>query len=153
MNDETAPQTYQEDDTPTKPVGKPAEGWVMPEPVFRKSSGGTLPRRLGLGPDGQAAAATPAPADQPTPAAPPGNAENSAPTATPAVAIAEQPDLSADFSLPEDNAPRPAEKRRSGAVKILLIVLGLAGILLVIGVFLVVIYLLFFSRVSESQTF
>ena len=148
MNDETAPQTYQEDDTPTKPVGKPTGGWVMPEPVFRKSSGGTLPRRLGLGPDGQPAAPAAETGEQtPTGAVPNGSGKSAA------VPVAEQPDLSADFSVPDDTAAPPAAKSRSGTAKILLIVLGLAGILLVIGIFLVVIYFLFFARFTESQTF
>ena len=149
MNDETAPQTYQEDDTPTKPVGKPTGGWVMPEPVFRKSSGGTLPRRLGLGPDGQPATPAPVPVEQPPSASvPDGSVKPAA-----AIPVAEQPDLSADFSLPEDVVAPAAVKSRSGAARILLLVLGVAGILLVIAVFLVVIYFLFFTRITESQTF
>ena len=152
MNDNTAPQTYQEDDTPTKPVGKPTDGWEMPTPVFRQSSGGTLPRRLGLGPDSSPTAA-PAQGEQTTPAAPAEAAVNSVPKAPAGAAVAEQPDLSADFSLPEDAVPPMAEKRKSGAAKILLLVLGLVGILLVVGIFLAVIYFLFFSRMTESQTF
>ena len=152
MNDNTAPQKYQEDDTPTKPVGKPSDGWEMPTPVFRQSSGGTLPRRLGLGPDSSPTAA-PAQVEQTTPAAPADNVANPAPTAPAAAAVAEQPDLSADFSLPQDVVPPAAGKGKSGAAKILLLVLGLAGILLVVGIFLAVIYFLFFSRISESQTF
>ena len=149
MNDETAPQTYQEDETPTKPVGKPTGDWVMPEPVFRKSSGGTLPRRLGLGPDGQPAASAQMPDEQP----PPTSAPDGAAMPAAAMPVAEQPDLSADLSLPENVGAPPAAKGRSGAAKILLIVLGLVGILLVIGIFLVVIYFLFFTRITESQTF
>jgi len=152
MNDNTAPQKYQEDDTPTKPVGKPSDGWEMPTPVFRQSSGGTLPRRLGLGPDGRSSA-DPFPVEPMAGAAPRESAVNSAPAAPSAAPIAEQPDLSADFSLPEDVVPPTTGKRKGGAAKILLLVLGIAGILLVIGIFLAVIYFLFFSRITESQTF
>ena len=152
MNDNIAPQKYQEDDTPTKPVGKPADGWEMPTPVFRQSSGGTLPRRLGLDPDSRSAAAA-APAEHP-PTAPAATeqAVNVSAAAKTAAAVAEQPDLSADFSLPEDVSP-PVEKRKTGAAKMVLIVLGLAGILLLVGIFLAVIYFLFFSRIAEPQTF
>ncbi|MFN6962692.1 MAG: hypothetical protein ACK4S4_02880 [Pyrinomonadaceae bacterium] len=49
MTDKTAAaHEPNEDDVPTRPVDKPADGWTMPEPVFRQSSGGTLPRRLGV---------------------------------------------------------------------------------------------------------
>jgi len=151
MNDETAQQTYQEDDTPTKPVGKPADGWVMPEPVFRKSSGGSLPRRLGLGPEGRAEATIPAAIEDSrvTDSVPVAAAPKSAAT----VPIAEQPDLSGELSTPEDAVPVAAAKQRSGLAKVLLIVLGLAGILFLVAVFLVVIYYLFFYRTGESQTF
>jgi hypothetical protein len=151
MNDNIAPQKYQEDDTPTKPVGKPADSWEMPTPVFRQSSGGTLPRRLGLDPDSRSAAAA-APAEQPPAAAAAPEQAVNAVAAKTAAAVAEQPDLSADFSLPEDVTP-PVEKRKIGAAKMVFIVLGLAGILLLIGIFLAVIYFLFFSRITEPQTF
>lgn len=153
MSDNTAPQKYQEDDTPTKPVGKPADGWEMPSPVFRQSSGGTLPRRLGLGPDGGLPEASAPAGQQPATAVAAEYSTNSSPAAPPAAAIAEQPDLSADFSLPDDVIPSPVKKQKSGGAKLFLVVLGLAGILLLIGIFLAVIYFLFFSRFTESQTF
>jgi len=47
MKEEIIPNSL-DDDTPTQPVTKPQDGWQMPEPVFRQSSGCTLPQRLGI---------------------------------------------------------------------------------------------------------
>ena len=138
-----APVAPDEDRTPTQeadlPPVKPADAWVMPEPVFRRSDGFT-PRRLAGNED---ETVTP---DHITVTENPAAAE----VAEDILPIAEQPDISEAPAL-ETAADVSEPKRSGGFLRLLLLVLGIAGVAVVIGVIVTAVLLWYFSQVSESQ--
>lgn len=134
MSDEksNAEATLDNDRTTAAPNG----GWQMPEPKFQQTSG-YLPQ----GYEKQfGAAAAPA----------------SAPEAEPVPADVEaQPDLSE--ILPPDSLPMAApaveKKERSAAVRVVLVILGVIGMVVFIGVFLAVVYFLFLAPRANGSNF
>ena len=138
-----APVAPDEDRTPTQesdlPPEKPADAWVMPEPVFRQSDGFT-PRKASGNED---ETVTP---DHVTIA----EAKSQPGTAGASPLIAEQPDISEVASL-ESASTVSAPKSSGGFLRLFLLVLGIAGVAVVIGVIVTAILLWYFSQVSESQ--
>jgi hypothetical protein len=145
----TAPAPPDDDRTPTQqdeaPPTKPANEWVMPEPVFRRSSGYT-PRVFAGNDDPTIVPDTVTtleidPADDAADAAEPASA---------APLIAEQPDVVA-----EDNSGPLAETappvKKGGFVRLLLIILGFAIVLggAILAVVLGILWYL--SQTSDSQ--
>lgn len=160
MNDEkepgkataaAAPNTSESIDVPKE---KPPGAWEMPEPVFQQSSG-YLPqgfeKRFPI-PDPQADV----PTDEPVAEVPVAAADGSLPPAPPDISespdIQPQPDVTEDFRIDELTAPpAAAKKQRSPAIRILLALLGILGMVLLAAVFLAVIYWLFFYQPSDPQ--
>ena len=138
-----APVAPDEDRTPTQeadlPPVKPADAWVMPEPVFRRSDGFT-PRKSAGNED---ETVTPDHITTPETLGSVEGAEEVPP-------IAEQPDISEAPGL-ETAADVPERKRSGSFLRLLLLVLGIAGVAVVIGVIVTAILLWYFSQVSESQ--
>jgi len=127
---------------------KPSGGWQMPEPVFQQSSG-YLPEgyidQLGLGEPGSSAATAQAMAAAPV---------ELAPEAAPAVDVEPQPDLNEQLAEPEVfTAPPVVVKERSSGARIAMVLLGLAGMILFIAIFLAVIYYLFLYPAEGSSQF
>jgi hypothetical protein len=123
------------------------DGWVMPEPVFRRSSG-RLPSRFEKEFDEEALTLErldPAPDTNP----PDRETEPAGPETTPA--IAEQPDLPDEPIVVEAVAETVPAKKKRGFFRVLLMILGLGAIALLAFVIAALIYLLFFLRASESQ--
>jgi hypothetical protein len=143
-----APAAPDDDRTPTQEdlassTTKPADAWVMPEPVFRRSEGVT-PTFASRGNEDETL--TP---DTLEPHKFVGGEE--APSEDD---IAEQPDLAEDSgaeTAAEPAASQPAEKKKSGFFKILMIVVGIALAVLVVVAAILVLGLGYFFRVSESQ--
>lgn len=156
VNDEHV--TYQpneEPDTvPQNPGAAKAPGqWVMPEPVFRKTSGvlpqGFAERYAHLvaldAPTEVPAASDNAPAETSTPPPVSASATASAPAPAP-VEVEAQPDISelvADESA-QQVAAAP-EKKKNTAFRLVFSLLGLAVAVLFIAVFLAVVYFLFLA--------
>ncbi len=142
MNDQ-APSNDQPildaDTTPTNPANsEPAAAgeWQMPNPVFRKTSG-YLPqgfeKQFGL--EGE----EPIPAVESKGAAISANVEP-------------QPDLSELLISEAPPLALQAEaKPKSGAARIVMIVIGLLGMIIFIGIFLTVIYFLFLAEPRSGQ--
>jgi hypothetical protein len=133
-----------EDRTPTQedapPVTPPAEAWVMPEPVFRKSDGYTpnAPR-----PDPVENTAATAERDMPA---------NEDAAANPAAPIAEQPDLADVVTDPAVNVvsfQRP--KKKGGFLRVLLLIIGIGAMVLVAAAVVTTIVFWYFFQVSDSQ--
>lgn len=147
MNEENAAKA-QPDEEPTAPhpvtppAKKPADGWAMPEPVFRQSSG-----RL---PEGFEKRFTEAPTAQPEDPASPPVAADDAPAPVPD--IPEQP-VVAEVVFDEDlsDKPPPPKKQKSKALRTFLIIVGIAAMILGAIGLLAAVYLYFFIRASESQ--
>ena len=145
-----APAPPDDDRTPTQqdeaPPIKPAEQWVMPEPVFRRSDGYTPRVMVGnedptITPDSVTTLEVDSERDQ-------AHLDASAD----ASAIAEQPNFVTDepTTAPAGSIAAPV-KKKGGFLRILLIILGLAlviGGLIVAGVLGVLWY---YSQVPESQ--
>jgi hypothetical protein len=144
----TAPAPPDDDRTPTQqdeasPI-KPVNEWVMPEPVFRQSSGYT-PRAFAGNDDPTIVPETVTtleidPADdaaEPVAAVPP--------------VIAEQPDAVVEDSAATIAETAPPVKKKGGFVRLLLIVLGFAIVLggAVLAVVLGILWYL--SQTSDSQ--
>jgi len=133
--DEAPPVTSENVEVPGAAAGQ----WVMPKPVFRKSSG-YLPRgfeKLYGQADGTAATAVAAAVTTEEPSAD-------------EVEVLPQPDLAEEVVYAEPAPPAPV-KTRSTAMRITLLVLGLLAMAAIIVAFLALIYFLFFSHPSESQ--
>lgn len=145
----TAPSPPDDDRTPTQqdeaPATKPANEWVMPEPVFRRSSGYT-PRVFAGNDDPTIVPDTVSTLEiEPVDEA----AEADEPAATVPL-ISEQPDVVAeDSSAPIAETAPPAKK--GGFLRLLLIILGFAIVLAgaILAVVLGIIWYL--SQVNESQ--
>jgi hypothetical protein len=178
MNEDIEPQSPPDEDrTPAQDsstaAAQPAKEWVMPEPVFRRSDGfDPRERPMAVPPVPQSEIDTDIPDAPDVPPVPvteveeqlPEPPEEAAPTASDhdadegddplppiSVVVAEQPDLSGDFKLDEIETPPAAGKKGTGVLRIVLIVLALAGMLAVLFVFLALVYLLFFFPSGESQ--
>lgn len=138
-----APVAPDDDRTPTQeedlPPAKPADAWVMPEPVFRQSDGFT-PRKASGNED---ETVTPDHVTTPEADTQPGAVEG-------APLIAEQPDISEAPSLDTSSAVS-APKKSGSFLRLLLLILGIAGVAVVIGVIVTAVLLWYFSQVSESQ--
>jgi hypothetical protein len=144
----TAPAPPDDDRTPTQqdetPPIKPANEWVMPEPVFRRSSGYT-PRVFAGNDDPTIVPDTITtleidPAD-----------DTAEPVAAEPPSIAEQPDaVVEDSSAPIAEPVQPA-KKKGGFVRLLLIILGFAIVLggAILAVVLGILWYL--SQTSDSQ--
>jgi hypothetical protein len=144
------------DTTPPNPASSAAapasapsqKKWEMPKPVFRRSSGylpqGFAPAALGnedtteIPNAGAVAAAGPE-------EAPP------APIQASEIVVEPQPELP-DETIPEAPGDPPAqEKKRSGAVRVVLLVIALLAIIGFAAVFLSVIWFLFLAPASDSS--
>jgi len=145
----TAPAPPDEDRTPTQsdeaPI-KPAEEWVMPQPVFRRSDGFTPRPVVGnedptITPDSITTMEIDT-ADQ---------SENSAAAVAGAPLIAEQPDIIADGAEPADAIATPSAPKKGGFLRLLLMILGIAIIAVAIGAVITGVVLWYFFQVSESQ--
>ena len=122
-----------------QPTAEAAEnrngGWRMPEPKFQQTSG-YLPQgylgKVGLD-DGKAAGDGAAPAS---------TAEIPAPAS---VDVEPQPDLSEQIAEPPPIAPAQAAsaKQRSTAARVVLVLLGVAGMIVFIAAFLAAVWYLF----------
>jgi hypothetical protein len=138
-----APVAPDEDLTPTQetdlPPTKAPDAWVMPEPVFRRSEGYT-PGRVGASEDETA-----------TPDLIPIE-ESFVPDAEAPSEIAEQPEL-ADVvtSEPSGETVETKPKQKRGFLRLLLLILGIAGIAIVVGAIIAAVVLWYFFQVSESQ--
>jgi hypothetical protein len=144
----TAPAPPDEDRTPTQsddaPPIKPADPWVMPEPVFR-SSGGFTPRVATGNED-----PTVTPDSMPTlEIDAPSVDENDPETEADTQMIAEQPE---EISEPPAMTATPLpDKKKSGFFRFLLMILGISVIALIVGAALTAVVLWYFFQVSESQ--
>jgi len=143
----TAPAAPDDDRTPTQeseaPPIKPAEAWVMPEPVFRRSEG-----------------YTPQPAEV-------SDLDLDTPSYIPLtdpqddIAVDDDPAAQSEFAgqpdtVDEDLETSPVaepvnQKKKGGFLRILLIVLGIAGAVIVVGGAVIAFVLWYFFQVSESQ--
>lgn len=133
-------RTPTQEDAPPRP--KTAEGWVMPEPVFRQSTG-YLPKSVAERFNQEATAGL---------ASAEGSVDES-PTARPAgSAIAEQPHITEEPVVEtQTEAAAPTPKKKGRFLRILLIILGLllaAGMVVAIAAAVVIWY---FFQTSESQ--
>ena len=144
----TAPAPPDDDRTPTQadeaPPIKPAEQWVMPEPVFRRSDGFTP--LVATGNEDP----TITPDSLPTLEIEPTEAEENKPESVANVPlIAEQPDVIAEE--PATEAPLQPVKKKSGFLRLLFMILGISLIALIIGAIITAVVLWYFFQVSESQ--
>jgi len=125
-------------------IEQDGNGWRMPEPVFRQSSG-SLPKsfekKIRSDNDGMNAATA-------TAVASPAAAKDApaAPTTTPIADVQPQPDLSEQL-LPEPAEESASEKpKRSRGMKILFALLGIVAMVTFAIIFLGIVYCLFFSE-------
>jgi len=144
----TAPAPPDDDRTPTQqdeaPPVKPANEWVMPEPVFRRSSGYT-PRVFAGNDDPTIVPDTITTLEiDPTDDA-------AEPVAVAPPLIAEQPDAAVEDSSTPIAETAPPMKKKGGFVRLLLIILGFAIVLggAILAVVLGIIWYL--SQTSDSQ--
>jgi len=148
-NGTAAPAPPDEDRTPTQsdeaPPIKPAEQWVMPEPVFRRSDGFTP--RVSLGNEDPTVVPELAPALGFDTTSEVGEASE---LAAEAPLIAEQPDLTAEAASEPVAAP-PVAKKKGGFMRLLMMIVGIAIIALVVGAAITGVILWYFFQVSESQ--
>ena len=145
----TAPAPPDDDRTPTQqdeaPTAKPANEWVMPEPVFRRSSGYT-PRAFAGNDD-----PTIVPETITTLEIDPADDAAAEPVGAPPPLIAEQPDTVAEDSSAPITESAPPVKKKGGFVRLLLIILGFAIVLggAILAVVLGILWYL--SQTSDSQ--
>jgi hypothetical protein len=144
----TAPAPPDDDRTPTQadeaPPIKPAEQWVMPDPVFRRSDGFTP--RFAAGNEDPTITPDSLPTLEIDPTEPEGNEPE---TVAGAPTIAEQPDVAVEGQAAD--APLQSVKKKSGFLRLLFMILGISLIALVIGAIITAIVLWYFFQVSESQ--
>ena len=144
----TAPAPPDDDRTPTQadepaPI-KPADEWSMPEPVFRRSSGFTP--RISIGNEDPTITPDSLPTleiDEPPSDEPEREAIAGAP------GVAEQPEDVTE--VPGASATPLPVKKKSGFLRLLLMILGISAIALAIGAGITAIVLWYFFQVSESQ--
>lgn len=156
VNDEHV--TYQPNEEPdTVPhnpgaaAAKAPEKWVMPEPVFRKTSG-ILPQ--GFAEQYAHLAALEADTDEPVSDAVAEAGGNPAATVPAAVKVEAQPDISELVAEePAEETAAAAPKKKSTAVRIVMALLGLAAVVLFIAVFLAVVYFLFLAPPDGGSPF
>jgi hypothetical protein len=145
-----APAPPDDDRTPTQgeDIAPPAiaiEGWVMPQPVFRRSEGHT-PRTAFVG--NEDATVTPDDAPEAEPA------DLSADNGKPVLDVADQPELQEELEpavLPAAEPNVTETRKKRGWFRIVLIVLGIALLIAAATVVILVVALGYFLRVSESQ--
>jgi hypothetical protein len=126
-------------------IEQDGNGWRMPEPVFRQSSG-SLPESFErkARPDyGGVNAATAAAVASPPAAMPAPAPVTPAPAVT---AVQPQPDLAEQFPPEPVEESAPEKPTRSRAMKIVFALLGIAAMVIFAIVFLSVIYCLFFNE-------
>lgn len=131
-----------EDRTPTQedaPPIKPADTWVMPEPVFRRSDGYTPG---GMRPGSEDETLMPDAAE---------DSGDAAADGSPAP-IAEQPHLSEEPAT-GDEVSEPSEpiKAKRGFVRVLLVILGVGALILIAAAIVFAVVFWYFFQVSESQ--
>jgi hypothetical protein len=137
-----------DDRTPTQAdaeLTKPADEWVMPEPVFRQSEGLT-PQYAARGNEDQTL--TPDMVEPPIDVA----ADDNFAATTPE--IAEQPHVSEDLisdSPPAQAVPVVTGKKKSGFVKVLLVLLGIVLAIAIAAAAIIALGLGYLFRISESQ--
>lgn len=146
-----APAPPDDDRTPTQadeaPPIKPADAWVMPEPVFRHSDGFTP--RVPVGNEDPTITPDSLPTLEIDPA---GDSENAVGSAAAVAAIAEQPDILTDDAAElKSESVAPPVKKKGGFLRLLMMVLGITLIALVIGAAVTAVVLWYFFQVSESQ--
>lgn len=145
----TAPAPPDDDRTPTQqdeaPPLKPANDWVMPDPVFRRSSGYTP--RVFAGNDDP----TIVPDTVTTLEIDPAEDESVEPVAAAPPTIAEQPDAVVEDGSAAIAETAPPVKKKGGFVRLLLIILGFAIVLggAILAVVLGILWYL--SQTSDSQ--
>jgi hypothetical protein len=144
MNDDRSGGVPPDSEAETVQPNKDLGGWQMPEPKFQQSSG-YLPQgyleKTGL--EGGAAVA-PAPAPR-----------TETPAAAPTV-VEPQPDLSeqvADSPPPVTTVPAAPAKQRSTAVRVVMVLLGIAGMIAFIALFLALIWYLFLRPADGGSPF
>lgn len=150
MDENSEPQIPPDDDrTPTQedapPPPKKPDAWVMPEPVFRQTSGylpkgfekNFEPGRSDLPDDASAEALT---------------AEELASGPAPAPAVAAQPDLS-EAILSQELADEPVSsvRTKSRGWRVLFIVLGFGIVILIVLAIIAGVVFWYFYQASESQ--
>ena len=122
-----------------------ANGWRMPEPVFRQSSGSlpksfekkVRPDNVGISTGAATAVADPAAAERTSAAA----------AAPPPIAdVQPQPDLPEQFPSDPAEELTPEKPTRSRAMKVVFALLGIAAMVIFAIVFLGVVYCLFFNE-------
>ena len=145
----TAPAPPDEDRTPTQsdeaPLVKPAEQWVMPEPVFRRSDGFTPRPTVGnedttITPDSVSTLEIDAGHES----------EISAGSVPGSPLIAEQPDVIADDASQPIGAVTVTPKK-GGFMRLLLMILGITIIAIVVGALITGVVLWYIFQASESQ--
>jgi hypothetical protein len=145
-----APAPPDDDRTPTQADADPlmpADEWVMPEPVFRRSDGVT-PRGTFTGNEDETV--TP---DSIADASSDETANNTAISSDPPL-IAEQPDVIDESEVSQDNATdtlAPVESKQGRSFRLLLIILGVAVVVMVLAAIVTAIMLGYVFQVSESQ--
>jgi len=144
-----APAPPDDDRTPTQEeIAPPAiavEGWVMPQPVFRRSEGHT-PRTAFVG--NEDATVTPESVSDAVPT------DLSGDNGKPLSDVAEQPDLHEEqepAGLPAAGPSVPEARKKRGWFRIVLIVLGITLLIAAATVVILVVALGYFLQVSESQ--
>lgn len=142
-----APAPPEDDRTPTQedlaPVAMPsADGWVMPEPVFRRSDGYT-PQTAFVG--NEDATVTPDHIEET-------DSANGAPKAANAESeIASQPEIFEESEPVTAAEPVTQVKQKRSWFRILLIVLGVLLLIAAATAVIVAVALGYFLQVSESQ--
>lgn len=140
MNDDRSGGVPPDSEAETVQPNKVPGGWEMPEPKFQQSSGYLPQGYLGkLGLEGGAATA-PAPAvNEPEP---------------PGVEVEPQPDLSEQIAEPPAAVPPsgPAEQKGT-AGRVMLVLLGLAGMVVFIAAFLAVVWYFFLRPADGGNPF
>ena len=146
-----APAPPDDDRTPTQsdeaPPIKPAEPWVMPQPVFRRSDGFTPHAVIGNeDPTITPETITTLEMD------PIESGESTSEVVGDAPIVAEQPEVASE-SAGEAEAVMPAAtvQKKGGFMRLLLMVLGIAIIAVAIGAIITGVVLWYFFQVSESQ--
>ena len=147
MNDDrsggTAPASEAETVQPNKDLGE----WQMPAPKFQQTSG-YLPQgyleKVGL--DGATEAAPKSPTTSP---------DIDVPPADMGAGVEPQPDLSEQIADPPPVAAAPAApaKQRSAAARVVLVLLGVAGMIVFIAAFLAAVWYLFLRPADGGSPF
>lgn len=138
MNDDRSGGTLPDSEAETVQPNKVPGGWEMPEPKFQQTSGYLPQGYLGKVGLGGGAGTAPAPvAAEPQ-----------------AIDVEPQPDLSEQITeSPSAVEPAIPAKQRSMAARVMLVLLGLAGMIVFIAAFLAAVWYLFLRPADGGSPF